>query len=112
MTGGRGHRGGRGGAGRGGGGNHYQSKHPYKGVCMGRGARGRRGSSDKRVQLNNHGNPPHGIDWVEDKFYEPGFYANFSAEQKTQLHELRNNRSTTTPETQKLASVELRILKL
>ena len=41
------------------------------------GARGGRGSSDKLVQLNNQGNPPHGIDWVEDKFYEPVFYAKF-----------------------------------
>ena len=64
------------------------------------------------MQLNDQGNPHHGIDWVEDKFYEPGFYAKFSAEQKTRLHELRNNRSTTTPATQKLASVELRLLQL
>ena len=97
---------------RGSGGNHYQNKRPYKGVCGGRGARGGRGNSDKRVRLNNQENPPHGIDWMEDKFYEPGFYPKFSAEQNTQLHELRNNRSTTTPETQKVASVESWILQL
>ena len=68
--------------------------------------------SDKLVQLNYYGNPPHGIDWVEDKFYEPGFYAKFSAEKKTRLHELRNNRSTTTPATQKVASVESQLLQL
>ena len=52
------------------------------------------------------------IDWVEDKLYEPGFYAKFLAEQKTRLYELRNNRSTTPPATQKVASVELRLLQL
>ena len=75
-------------------------------------ARGGRGSSDERLRLNDQGNPPHGIDWVGDKFYEPGFYANFSEEQKSRLHELRNNRSTTTLATQKVASVESRLLKL
>ena len=49
---------------------------------------------------------------MEDKFYEPGFYTNFSSEQNTWLHELRNNRSTTTPVTQKAASVESRLLQL
>ena len=39
----------RGGGGRGGGGNHYQNKRPYKGGHGGSGARGERGSSDKRV---------------------------------------------------------------
>ena len=91
---------------------HYQNKLPYKGGCRGRGARGGRGISDKHVQLNDHRNPPHGIDWVEDKIYEPGFYAKFLAEQKTRLNELRNNRSTTTPATQKVASVESRLLQL
>ena len=106
LTEGRGYRGRRGGGKRGdGGGNHYQSKRTYKGGSGGRGARGGRGSSDNHVRLNDHGNPPHGIDWVEDKFYEPGFYAKFSADQKNQLHELRNNISTTTPATQKVASV-------
>ena len=105
LTGGRGGRGGRGGGVRGGGVNHYQSKRPYKGGRGGRGARGGRVSSDKRVQLNNHRNPPHGIYWVEYKFYEPGFYAKLSAEQKTRLHELINNRSTNTPAIQRLASV-------
>ena len=110
----RGARGGRGGGGHGGGGggNHYQGKRPYKGGRRGSGARGVLASSDKRVRLNDQGNPPHGIYWVEDKFYEPGFYAKFSAEQKTWLHELRNNRSTTTPATQKVASVESRLLQL
>ena len=65
-----------------------------------------RGGSDKRVQLNDHGNPPHGLDWEEDKLYEPGFYAKFSAEQKTGLYELSNNRSAPPPATQKVASVE------
>ena len=59
-----------------------------------------------------HGNPPHGIDWVEDKFYEPGFYAKFSSEQKTRLDKLRNNRDKTTPATQKVASVEFWLLQL
>ena len=98
--------------GRGGGGNHYQNKRPYKGGRGGRGACRGRGSSYKHVQLNDQGNPPHEIDWVEDKLYEPGCYAKFSAEQKTRLHELRNNRSTTTPATQKVASVESRLLQL
>ena len=98
--------------GRDGGGNHYQNKRPYKGGRGGHGARGVCGSSDKCVRLNNQVNPPHVIYWVEDKFYEPGFYANFSAEQKTRLHELRNNRSTTTPATQKVSSVELLLLQL
>ena len=49
---------------------------------------------------------------MEDKFYEPVFCAKFSEEQKTRLHELRNNRSTTTPATQKVASVESRLLQL
>ena len=107
MTGGKGGRGGRGCGGRsGGGGNHYQGKQLYKGGHGGRGARGGRGSSDKCVRLNYHVNPPHGIDWVGYKFYEPDFYAKFLAEQKTRLHELRNNRSATPPATQKLASVE------
>ena len=92
--------------GRGGGGNCYQSKRPYKG------GRGGRVNSNKRVRLNDQGNPPHGIDWVEYKSYQPGFYDKFSAEQKTRLHELRNNRSTTTPATQKVASVESRLLQL
>ena len=97
LTGGQGGRGGRGGGGCGsvGGGNHYQGKRPYKGGREGRGARGGGGSSDKHVRFNDHGIPPHGIDWVEYKFYEPGFYAKFLAEQKTRLHELRNNRSAT-----------------
>ena len=46
------------------------------------------------------------IDWVDDKFYEPGFYANFLVEENTRLHELRNNGITTTPANKKLASVE------
>ena len=83
-----------------------------RGGRRGRGARGGRGTSDKRVRLNDHGNPPYGIDWVEDKFYEPGFYAKFSAEQKTRLHELRNNRRKTTPATQNVASVESRLTQL
>ena len=49
---------------------------------------------------------------MEDKFYEPGFYAKFSEEQNTRLHELRNNRSTTPPATQKVASVKLLLLQL
>ena len=71
LTGGRGGRGGRGGGGCGGGGgdNHYQGNWPYKGGRGGHVAHGGRGSSDKRVRLNEHGNPSHGIDWVEDKFY-------------------------------------------
>ena len=82
---GRGARGERGGGrlGGGGGGKHYQGKRPYTGGRGGRGACGGRVSSDKRVRLNDHGNPPQGIDWVEDKFYEPGFYAKFLAQQKT-----------------------------
>ena len=84
----------------------YQSKCPYKGGSGGHGARGGRGNSDKHVRLKDNGNPPHGIDLAEDKFYETGFYAKFSAEQNTLLYELRNNRSTTTPATQKTASAE------
>ena len=103
LTGGREARGGRGGGGRGGGGNHYQNKRPHKGGRGGRGAYGGHVNSDKCVQLKDHGNSPHGIDWVEDKFYETGFYAKSSAEQKTRLHELRNSRSTTTPATQKVS---------
>ena len=49
---------------------------------------------------------------MEDKFYEPAFYAKFTAEQKTGLHELSNNRSATPPATQNLSSVELRLLHL
>ena len=64
------------------------------------------------MRLNDNGNPPYGIDWVEDKFYEPGFYVKFSAEQKTRLHEVKNNRSTTDAATQKVASVESRLLQL
>ena len=112
LTGGQGGRRGHGGGGPGGGGNHYQNKRPYKGGRGGRGIRGERGSSDKHVQLNEHCYPPNGMYWVDDKFYELGFYANLSEEQKTRLHELRNNRSTTTPETQKGASVELQLLQL
>ena len=70
-------RGGRGG--RGGGGNHYQGKRSYKGGRGGLGGHGGRGSSDKRVQFNDQRNPPQVIDWVEDKFYESGFYAKFTA---------------------------------
>ena len=110
LTGGRGGRGGRGGGGCGGGGNHYQDKQPYKGGNGGHRAHGGRGSSNKRVRLNDHGNPPHGIYCVEDKLYEPGFYAKYLSEQKTQLYELRNSRSATPPTTQKLASVESRLL--
>ena len=78
LTGGQGGRGGRGGGGsRGGGGNHWQGKHPYKGGRGGRGARAGRGISYKRMQLNDHGNSPHGIDWLEYKFYEPGFMPRF-----------------------------------
>ena len=43
----------------GGGGNHYQNKRPCKGGHVGRGSRGGRGISNKHVQLNDHGNPPH-----------------------------------------------------
>ena len=112
LTGGRGGRGGCGGGGRGGGGNHYQNKRPYKGGREQRGASGGCGSSEKRVRLNDQGNLPHGIDWVEDKFYEPVFYAKFPTEQKTLLHELKNNRSTTNSATQKVASLELRLIQL
>ena len=98
--------------GRGCGGNHYQGKWPYKVGRRVRGGRGGRGSSDKRVQFNDQGNLPQGIDWVEDKFYEPGFYTKFTEEQKTLLNELRNIRSATPPATQKLDSVESRILQL
>ena len=38
------------------------------------------------ARLKDHGNPPHAIYSVEDKFYETEFYAKFLAEQKTQLH--------------------------
>ena len=64
------------------------------------------------MKFNDQGNPPQGIDWVEDKFYKPRFYAKFTAEQKTRLHELRNRRSSTPHATQKVASVESRIIKL
>ena len=73
LTGGQGGRGGRVGGGHGGGGNRYQGKLPYKGGRGGNRSREGRGSSDKRVKLNNHVNPPHGIDCVKDKLYEPGF---------------------------------------
>ena len=65
-----------------------QSIYALKGGRGGRGGNGRgvRGSSDKHVRLNDQGNRPHGIDWVEDKFYEQGFYEKFSAEQNTRLH--------------------------
>ena len=49
---------------------------------------------------------------MEDKFYEPGFYAKFTAEQKTWLHELRNSRGATPPATHKVASVESWVLQL
>ena len=75
LTGGRGGRGGRGGGGHSGGGNRYQGKQPYKG---GRGGRGGRCSSDKHVQFNNQG-----IDWVEDKFYAPGFYSKLRQNRRT-----------------------------
>ena len=89
LTGGRGGRRGNGDRGRGGGGgNHYQCKRPYKGGSGGLQERGGSGSSDKHVQLNDHGNLLHGIDWVKDKFYEPGFHAKFTSEQNTQLNEL------------------------
>ena len=118
LTGGQGGRGGRGGGGRNCGGNHYQIKHTYMGVIGGRGGNGGpgghgvSGSSDRSVRFNNQRNPLQGIDWVEDKFYEPGFYAKFAEEQKSRLHELRNSRSATPPATQKLASVESRLLQL
>ena len=64
------------------------------------------------MQLNDQVNPPHVIDWVEYKIYELGFYAKFSAEQNTRLHELINHRITTTPTTQNLASVESWLLQL
>ena len=64
------------------------------------------------MRLNDHVKLLHGIDWVKDKFYEPGFYVKFSAEQKTRLHEVQNNRSTTAAATQKVASVESRLLNL
>ena len=91
----------------------YKGKRPYKGGIGGRVGHKAHGvcvSSDKRVLLNNHGNPPYGIDWVEDKFYEQEFYANFLAEQNTRLHELQNNRSSTLPTAQKVTIVVLRIL--
>ena len=47
-----------------GGGNHYQNKRPYMDGHRGSGAGGGCGSLDKRVRLNNQGNPPHGIDWA------------------------------------------------
>ena len=112
LTGGRGGRGGRTGGGRGGGGNHYQGKRLYTGGRGGSGAHGGRGSSDKCVQLNNHINPPKGIDWVEDKFYEPGFYAKCTAEEKTWLHELCNSRNATPHATPKSALVELQLIQL
>ena len=112
LTGGRVGRGGRGGRGSGGVGNHYQNKLPYNGGRGGRGARGARGSSGECVRLDDQVNPPHEIDWMEDNFYEPGFYTKFSVEQKTRLHDLRNNMSTTTPATQNVASVESRLLQL
>ena len=105
LTGGRGGRGGHGGGRRGVGGNHYQVKWPYKGGQRGHGGPGGRYSLDKRVQFNNQGNPPQGIDWAEDKLYEPGCYAKFTAEQKTRLHKIRNSRSANPPVNQKLASV-------
>ena len=95
MTGGRGGIEGCGG----GSGNQYIGKWPYKSGSGGHGALWGRGSSDKCVRFNDHGNPPHGFDWVEDKFYEQGFYAKFWEEQKTRLHELRHNRSTNPPAT-------------
>ena len=49
---------------------------------------------------------------MKDRFYEPGFYAKFTAEQKTRLHGPRNSRSATPYATQKLASVESRLLQL
>ena len=49
---------------------------------------------------------------MEDKFYEPEFYAKFTEEQKTRLHEIKNSISATPPETQKVASVESQILQL
>ena len=77
LTGGQGGTRGCGGMGRGGGNNHYQNKWPYKGGRGGRGACGGRGSSYKRVLLNNHGNPPQRIDWVEDNDMNQGFMPNF-----------------------------------
>ena len=64
LTGGRRGRKGRGGGGRGGGVNHYKNKRPYKGGCRGRGACRGSGISDKRLRLNDNGNPPHVIYWA------------------------------------------------
>ena len=78
----------------------------------GRDGRGGRGNGHKRIRLSDDGNPPSGITWIEDKFYEPSYYAMFSAEQKSRLHELRSNRDGTAHDTQNVSSFATRLLQL
>ena len=97
--------------GRGGGGGRFQrGKRGYEGRRGGRGERGGRGN--KRVRFTENGQPPVDIDWIEDKFYEPAYYSQFSAEQKTKLHELRNDRNGVSSANQNISSLDTRLLQL
>ena len=77
----------------------------------GRGGQGRNGR-DKRQRFSDSGDPPAGVGWIEDKFYADAFYAKFSSEQKTRLHELRNGRNSNTPNSQGISSLEARLQQL
>ena len=106
LTGGTRKFGGRGG---GGGNGRYQgNKRRGNGGRGGRGRNGGRGDN-KRVRFSDSGDPPAGVGWVEDKFYEPTFYAKFTAEQKAKLHELRNDRN---PRNSNISSLETRLQQL
>ena len=66
----------------------------------------------KRVCFNDQGSPPEGINWVEDKYYELCYYAQFSSKQKIRLYELRNSRNVTVGGSQQIFSVETRLMQL
>ena len=95
---------------RGGNGRFQRGKRGNEGGRRGRGGRG--GSENKRVRFTKNGQPPVGIDWIEDKFYEPAYYSQFSAEQKSKLHELRKNRNGTPFTNQNISSLATRIPQL
>ena len=106
LTGGRGGRGGRGNntgrGGRGARGGRFQRGGK-------RGRSGGRGGGNKRARFSDEGDPPHGVDWIEDKFYEVSYYSKFTPEQKSRVHELRANRNDSS---QNVSSVETRLQQL
>ena len=103
LTRGRGGRGGRGNiTGRGGRGGRSQRGGK-------RGRSGGRGGANKRARFSDQGDPPHGVDWIEDKCYEVAYYNKFTPEQKSRVHELRANRNDSS---QNISSLETRLQQL